>query len=358
MDSIDADKFWKSILLPLEGEVQDQKFLEGISGERHPVLAFSEDSKRKRIVAISLDFDVRIARTVQSDIQAKYSDYHVIFARPVFFETQLLVANLTSRIKKQEFTLNEIEQWMNGLGGPESDSLKARMTTEMKDFFATAPFPRKATYTQFPFLFLQYLMAAFASFRRSDFWAFLESDPPPDKLISTSDFLLEAENLSDANRGICPIPMYQMTDADLGLFQRCDRDEIQERMSEWGLFQYFFPPRDQLALALIERGIVQSRELEYYINDAPKIGHPFGKQEILTSENSTVETIEELEAMGLTTRVEREILQLTNEGHEVRTKIYGQPRESFTSKLLKIVKLEISTKGWFSINVNSDDEAA
>ena len=119
------------------------------------------------------------------------------------------------------------------------------------------------------------------------------------------------------------------------------------RLKALGIYQYFFPPADQLLLGLADNDIKVGGSLVRAAEEAPRYGHPIGPSELFRDTATLGETLEELKGRGYIAEGEIEEV-ITDEGRTVR-KIKIRPSESLFSKLSKLinVKVDISTKDIF-----------
>ncbi len=165
---------------------------------------------------------------------------------------------------------------------------------------------------------------------------------PGDVAIPLSNFLTVDSMEADRRVGICPIPLYEFSERDWDLFLTgADIEAIAERLKEMGIFQYFFPPGDQVALGLAERANVDAGLLATTIEAAPGIGHPLGTPEIIKDARKAAELIERLQDAGFL--VEGELgMEATEKGSAARAIVKFRPRESFLTKLLQRLSLNLS----------------
>jgi hypothetical protein len=100
--------------------------------------------------------------------------------------------------------------------------------------------------------------------------------------------LRHIDNLEiDRKNGICPLPLYEFSESDWGALTGDEHlDDLRKRLKKLGIYQYFFPAPDQLALGLAERTLGQKRKMIEVIERAPDLGHPFGDLEILKDRSS------------------------------------------------------------------------
>jgi hypothetical protein len=69
-------------------------------------------------------------------------------------------------------------------------------------------------------------------------------------------------------------------------------EEIQSRLRALNIFQYLFPPPDQLALGAAERGITKRSEITEIVASAPSLGHPYGTNELIPSADAVLEVVD------------------------------------------------------------------
>jgi len=111
-------------------------------------------------------------------------------------------------------------------------------------------------------------------------------------------------------------------------------DDIEASWKTRGIYQYFFPPPDQIALGLVERSAAGLSTVSSALEIAPKIGHPHGASELVNVQANASKLVEELTAVGLL--VEGEMgLEMTEAGVQTRATVKFRPREGFLSKLVQ-----------------------
>lgn len=346
--------FWKSFLSPLKGTVYDRSSLVGASGLAHPILGLSVDEDRKRAVIVSPEPDARGASLICNDVGQRHSDYNFIVARPVLFEPELIIANAISRISKREFTLSELNEWAERAAKQKSE----KVASEVIDFFKTAVWPSFGVCYANPILAAAHLASLLRNISCLDFGedpnTIAAATNQTDIQLSVDRILKSLKNQADATLGICQIPLYEFTDDETKLFQeRLDPEAVETCLRKWGIYQYFFPPKDQLALGLAHRGVGDIARIVDYASLSSKIGHPLDKPELVKRDGSIFDIITQLKEQGLAVSVKHEV-HVTEAGTQARTKLTGQPRESFITKLLQRVTINISTDKWFRIGADND----
>ncbi|QDF40894.1 hypothetical protein FJN17_26835 [Bradyrhizobium symbiodeficiens] len=145
----------------------------------------------------------------------------------------------------------------------------------------------------------------------------------------------------DRAYGVCPVPLYELEETDWQLFMEGRHiDEVQERLKALNIFQYFFPPPDQLALAIAERGFTKREEITDVVASAPAQGHPFGSNELVPTLDDVKDIIDQLSERSFVNEVDHSV-KLTSDGATSRLKIKATPRESAVSKLINRFRLTL-----------------
>lgn len=165
-----------------------------------------------------------------------------------------------------------------------------------------------------------------------------------DKTISFSKLHQFDAFAIDREYGVCPMPLYQLTDDDWELFLSGVRQEdIQRRLKELNIYQYFYPAPDQLVIGLVEKGVTKKHEIVAAVNSAPAQGHPLGEMELLPNNSSIANLVDQLGESHFVTEIDQSV-KVTKAGTTARTKIKLTPRESLLSKLLNRIKLELTIR--------------
>jgi hypothetical protein len=138
----------------------------------------------------------------------------------------------------------------------------------------------------------------------------------------------------DSHFGICPVPLYSLTPAEVDLLNgNANLDDVREVLRRRHVLQYFFPPADQLAVGLIDRGSRSQKSVLDQLVLAPNIGHPQGEMELIPQDTTLPDVIDALQERGFI--VEGEIgLELGSTGKEIRTSLKFKPREGLLSKVI------------------------
>ena len=167
---------------------------------------------------------------------------------------------------------------------------------------------------------------------------------PSNPLVSLAGMLALDSLAVDRAHGVCAIPLYEFTETDWEMLLEGRRvEQIQERLKQLDIFQYFFPAADQMALGLVDRGINRQSYLTAAIESAPTLGHPFGSTEIVQEDISLSELIDALQDRNLL--VEGELgLEVTPLGTTKRASIKFRPREGIISKVLQRLSVNVDLK--------------
>lgn len=155
----------------------------------------------------------------------------------------------------------------------------------------------------------------------------------------------------DRRMGLCAVPFDDFTPDEFELFNaREDVEEVKAVLRRHDVLQYFFPPPDQLALGLIERGQINSiPQLIDLLVKTPDLGHPFASTEIMPPRQSFMEIIEELQARQLVLRGAGGF-EITEEGRALRSRVSDKPREGLISKILNRLSANLNFKSsWLPI---------
>jgi hypothetical protein len=158
--------------------------------------------------------------------------------------------------------------------------------------------------------------------------------------IRLTDLLSLDSMDADRRYGVCPIPLYELTERDWEMFLSATAiEDIRERLKELDIYQYFFPAPDQIALGLADRTRTSTRNtITSAIQLASEIGHPLGAPELVSGPLVVTDIVERLQQSNLL--VEGELgLEMTETGITARATVKFRPREGVLSKLLQRVTL-------------------
>ena len=159
----------------------------------------------------------------------------------------------------------------------------------------------------------------------------------------------------DTQLGICGFPLSEMSDGDLDAFlDRRDLDLAREVLRRLGVYQFFFPPPDQLLLGVIDRNAAITGTDQPAVI-AGNMGHPPGAMELVPADTPLTDLIDALQDRGLL--VEGEVAaELTEEGIRQRASVKFTPRESILSKIINRISVTLDLKQIVGLNIGSRTE--
>ncbi len=320
--------FWRTILKAAEAEPRAATRIPGATGIEHPVLAVGVDEKRHRLIVVSAEGDARSAALAQADIQAGVDDLQVVMLRPVVADLAPVAKALQSITGQPEFDLNAITELVQA---HKLDALAGPLNTLVESFgYAKLDMMR-----QFSQVLQQLFQLSMRLPQRGD-----APDPPKTLIVAGLDKLAAIDPIrEDRELGICPIPLFRISPEYAEILQHGDDlDSAREALRRLDVFQYFFPPPDQVALAVLDRCPGHQEAIETSIVAAPRLGHPLGPYELVPANTPLPEVLDELEQRGYVAEGEVSTV-ITEKGKEVRSQIRFAPRESLSSKLLNRISI-------------------
>ena len=339
----DANAIWRSFGAALGGEARDHLSIEGASGLTHSVEGISVDETRNRLIVFSAEPSPRIAAMMQVDISATMPGTQVLVARPIMFDIPSIFRKISGQLGTTEVDLTALTKGMQGQGDLahifELDENKVpKILPDLLSAFSHVKLP--------PF---NQILAGLQQLSYVD-WSRVR----PSETTAHVDLvnLLKLDNVAvDIQHGVCPIPLYDLTEREWeDILSGRDIDVIASCLKRLGVYQYFYPAPDQVALGAVDRGMSHTiAGVATAVSTGPKIGHPLGEMEIVSPRTSLPEVVSELIDMGLLVEGEMS-LELTESGREARGTIKFAPREGFLSKLSRI----LSVKAQVDVKANVD----
>jgi hypothetical protein len=337
--SADERRLWSSFGKALGAELRETPSIRGASGLEHRLQALCVDDKTGRIILFSDEPNPTVAALIQGDVQASFPVSKVIVARPTVVDLGALVRSIFSDAATAKFSLVELKMVtdeLNKLSEKEKTSRLHQPPFAALSAMGTA-ISNAISNVQIPVL--SHIGALVEQASHID-WVQVYEALKSEGEISLSHVYEYDTAAIDREYGVCPIPLYEMTEKDWELFLGGTHiDEIRERLKALNILQYFFPAADQLALGLAERGVADRRSIAEIVDAAPSKGHPFGEMELISSARDIREVIDSLSDGHYVTDVDH-LIKVTAEGTTARTKIRATPRESVISKLLNRFKFE------------------
>jgi hypothetical protein len=336
----DTRQIWKSISLAIGAEMREATSIRGSSGQDHPVQAVAVDDKTSRVVIFSAEPSSRIAALMQADVQATLPGAHVLVARPVIFDLSEIARRVVE--KSGDFDIQAIAAFFKQ-SNPRKAKRAQKSTNEMieaKIGPVIKPLVETASKVRLPFSVQ--VMDIVEQVTNLNWQSTFLAAPSMEGFLGT---LLSVTTLdsaaADRRLGICPIPLYDFSEADYELLLSGKSiEEVQARLKALGIYQYFFPAPDQLLLGLADNNVTEDGSVVLAAEEAPTHGHPFGTPELFQDKATLLETLEELKGAGY--MADAEIgLEITEKGRAVRQNIKIRPREGLISKISKIISVKV-----------------
>jgi hypothetical protein len=350
----DQRHVWTSFAKAIGTELREGDSITGASGLVHPLQALCVDDKTKRLILFSNEPDPRVAALVQGDIQATMPDVNVLVARPTVYDLGEFVRSFYADAATAVLSLTQVKEFTNTLNKlPKAEQQEFLNSGNLSAGFAVAGRMIKAVeyvpmsaLTHVSNLVQQAALINWKEVLQSIKEAYEEKQEKPVPGISLSKVYEFNSSTIDLAYGVCPIPLYQFTEKDWELFLEGRHiEDVQERLRALNIYQYFFPPADQLALGVAERGVTKRNEITEIVASAPTLGHPYGANELIPNIDTLKDIVEQLSENSFVSEVDHAV-ELTADGISSRTKIKATPRESAISKLVNRFKvtLRLSTK--------------
>ncbi|RUM00655.1 hypothetical protein [Rhizobium chutanense] len=335
---------WKSFCTALGAEYREHKEIQGSSGLIHPVQAIAVDEVKKRLIVVSAEYNPRIAALMRVDIQATLPDTKVLVARPIAVDLAHTARMLFSdggggidytKVIKIAQTLGKGK----GNGKGDKDLLEKQFGPQLTPIFDGIKRSGLPIRSHILHTLEQASSIDWSQLKFSQHTEALGLMLQGIQLVQGLDNLAE-----DRQQGICPIPTYEFSDHDWEVFLRGKEiDEIQERLKALNIFQYFFPPKDSFALAMVDNGKGNLPDIAAAAQLAEAGGHELSKNEIVPDVSKLPDILEALKDLGYIAEGEMS-WEMTESGENARRSVRFRPRESLMAKLI----------GQFSAKLNMD----
>jgi hypothetical protein len=343
-------QFWDTFLRAMETEPRDVRHVRGASGFVHPILAAGVDESRKRTLIVSGDPDARTAALAQADIQAIAPSTKIILARPIAINLQSFALSVIGQLGAARLPFSQLTP-----ANPEDTNEKMRVQELFQSLLGGTieSVSRPFKYVELNTISFVKELVQQLSLVQLDGLNSAERPGVPD--FKQTPMLILEQLVSfdpvavDRSGGVCAIPLYQLEDDDFDTFSRGDEDSARACLMKHHVFQYFFPPADQIALAASDRGVVSTPESLYkYVTTAPEIGHPLAPNELVDPHARITELVDALQDRGLLVEGSGAI-EISPTGQEVRAELKFRPREGLMEKLSRVlsVKVDINLKDIF-----------
>lgn len=329
---------WKPFCTALGAEYREYKEIQGSSGLVHPVQAIAVDDVKKRVIIVSAEYNPRIAALMRVDVQATMPGAKVLVARPIAVDlahaARAIFINERGGINYQK-VVEVISLFSNGTVAQET--LTAKYGAEL------APILGAVKQSGLPIR--SHILHTIEQAASID-WGKLKGQQHNDVLplvTETVKMFTAIDNLAeDRAQGICPVPTYELSEKDWELFYRGTRiEEIQERLKALNIFQYFFPPADSVALAMVDNGVSTEEEIIRAMEMAQHDGHELSKNELLPDVMDVPDILSEFKRAGYIAEGEMS-WEMTPEGKSMRQNVKFRPREGLIAKLIAQISVKIN----------------
>jgi hypothetical protein len=341
-------QFWDTFLRAMETEPRDVRSIRGPSGFVHPILAAGVDDSRKRTLIVSGDPDARTAALAQADIQAAAPSTKIVMARPIAINLNSLALSVIGQLGAARLPISRLAALANPNEKTQAEELlKSLLSDTIEEM--SRPFKYVALNT---LSFVKELVQQFSLVKLEGFQN-AENPQLPDLKLAPTVILEQLVSFDpvaiDRFCGVCAIPLYELEDDDFNAFAKGDEDRARTCLASHHVLQYFFPPADQIALAVADRSLVSTADSLYeYVKTAPEIGHPLAPNELVDPHAQITELVDALRDRGLLVEGTGAI-EVSPAGQVVRAEVKFRPREGLMEKLSRVIsiKVDVSWKDFF-----------
>jgi hypothetical protein len=328
----DQVRLWSSFSSAVGTELRPATTIRGVSGLDHPVQAIAVDDKNKRVLIISAEQNARVAALMQGDVQATMPDVKVLVARPVVVDLGVIARQVFKNVEGATINIAAFKERMERFQKLEP----ARSQRYLNRQFKKAVQPAFLAFKHVTLPTLNQIMDVVQQAANLDWSNIFDNlkEGVADPSISF-ERLLQIDNTAiDRQYGVCPVPLYEFTPEDWDLFFRGDRvDEVQQRLRELNIYQYFFPAPDQVALGMADKGLTVREDIIKAIHDCQALGHPLGDTEIVPPITQLPDLIDALSDRGYLAEGEHGV-EVSPAGQTTRMLLKYRPREGLISKLI------------------------
>lgn len=340
-DAATSKQRWGTFCRAIGTELREHSFIVGASGVEHPVQAIGVDDPGKRVVIISAEPNPRVAAMVQGDVQATLPGTRVIVARPLAVDLTTIARHLIANFSIRSLQVDDLAAWAARFNALNEKKQSRAMKRQVNRLIV----PALDIYSNISYPVVIQIVSLIQQAAAMD-WSTLVNVET--KTLNLEGFA-DKDNLAlDLKYGVCPVPLYEFSRADWALMAAPkEYGDFAERLKELGIYQYFFPPADELALGLIDRGLRRNGEIISTIENAVELGHPIAAGSILDTANLR-EVLDGLASAGYIAEGEHGV-ELSPDGETTRSTIRYRPREGLISKLISrfSVSIDISLKDVF-----------
>jgi hypothetical protein len=332
--------FWVSFARAVGADPREHKVIIGASGLEHPVQLLAVDDAKNRVLIVSAEPNARLAALMQVDVQAAMPSTQIVIARPIVFDLGVLARQIFPKPADAIVDIVAVKDFFDRFA-----LLKeARKQRYFNRQFGQLVVPVARAFRNVSLPAMAQVIDVIQQLQGLDWTPIFETLGNPGMTAPLSfEELRNIDNLAvDRKHGICPLPLYEFTDADWELFAHGDRvDEVQDRLRQLGIHQFFFPSPDRLALGIVERGIVDRNAIISAVERAPSLGHPFGPSELVSNHSEIPRLLEELREVGYLAEGEHGV-EITPAGTTTRSVVKFRPQESVFQRLINRLNVNVS----------------
>ncbi len=277
---------------------------------------------------------------MQVDIQATMPDLNVLVARPVVFDLGVIARQIAATLGGAEFSLEQFKQLAARVDSSKTGKRKKKLDRDIEALLG----PTMRVFSNVALPGLTQLVDVIQQAAYLDWQQiFSNSTERPENPTFSFAKLTEIDNLAiDRKHGVCPIPLYEFTEQDWELFSQGTRiEEAEQRLKALGVYEYFFPAPDELALGIVERGIRDDKAVREIIERAPHIGHPLGSNTLVPEITALPDLLTQLAEAGYVAEGEHRV-ETTTKGEKVRQTIKFRPKEGVFQRIINRITIKAS----------------
>jgi hypothetical protein len=314
---------WTAFGSALGAEPREDTVIQGASGIEHVVQSIAVDDTNNRVIVVAAEPNPKIAALLQIDVQATMPATNVLVVRPIVFDVAAIARQLASELGSAQLDLAALRSRFDSeLEGKDSQTVfSTGIGAIIKPFGTVFEHLSLPPVNQIIDVVQQLSFLDWGELGRSI------KDNPNNLIIPLAGLLTRDTMSADLAFGVCPVPLYEFTDDDWdNLLSGKRREEVADRLKQLGIYQYFFPPADQIALGVSDLTTNPRSALVSAIQRVPDIGHVWGPMELVSGDVSVSEVIEALMDNGLLVEGELNV-EVTEAGQAARTTVKFRPRE-------------------------------
>jgi len=277
---------------------------------------------------------------MQADVQAAMPETKVIVSRPLIIDLSIVMQRILAPLGSAILTVDELKAISETYTAKSPETRQAEMLNYLANAFGSVAWSFKnlslSTVNQ-----LVDVVNQASSLDWGQIGAGIKAGTNEQK-IDLSPLWYMDNTATDRQYGVCPLPLYEFTESDWDLMLDPRRTEdLTERLRELGVLQFFYPPPDQLALALIDNGVTDRREVLRAVRAAPQLGHPLAGPELLTELPPLAELANALKDAGYIVEAEYELEIAAPNGAVTRGKVKIRPREALIARILRGLNINL-----------------